>query len=69
LRDRIVTSAECVTIEVLASTCPETEYPLDVYCAISGGHIEICWAHKKLHEVQCLKMYQFLQYISWLKMY
>jgi hypothetical protein len=30
LRDRIVTAAECVTNEMLPSTCPETEYRLDV---------------------------------------
>jgi len=29
LRDRIVRAAECITNEMLASTCPETEYRFD----------------------------------------
>jgi len=29
---------------------------------LKGVHIEIYWAHRKLCEVQCLKMYRLLQY-------
>jgi len=38
----IVRAAECITNEMLASTCPETEYHLDVCRATNGAHIEIC---------------------------
>jgi predicted DNA-binding ribbon-helix-helix protein len=41
LCDRIVSAAECVTNEVLASTCPETEYRLYVCRATNSAHIEI----------------------------
>jgi hypothetical protein len=37
LRDRIVRAAEFVTNEMAASTCPETEYRLDVCCATNGA--------------------------------
>jgi len=33
------------------------------------AHNEICWAYKELCEVQCLKMYRFLQYTLWLKVH
>jgi hypothetical protein len=62
-RDRIVTAAECVTNEMFVSTWRETEYRLDVCRATNYAHIEMYWAHKELCEVQCLKMYRFLQYI------
>jgi hypothetical protein len=42
LRGRTVRAAQCFTNEMLASTCPETEYRLDVCCATDGAHIEIC---------------------------
>jgi len=47
----------CVTSEMLASTWLETVYCLDVCRATDGAHFDICWAHKKLCEVQHLKMY------------
>jgi hypothetical protein len=65
LRDRIVRAAECVTNGMLTSTWRETEYRLHVYRDIYGIHIEIQWTHKKLYEVQCLKMYEFLQHTLW----
>jgi hypothetical protein len=51
LRHRTVRATECVTNEMLVSTCPETEYRLDV-CrgATNGGHIDICLSHKELCE-------------------
>jgi hypothetical protein len=42
LRDGTVRATECVTNETFASTCPETEYRLDVCRATDGGHIDIC---------------------------
>jgi hypothetical protein len=42
LHDRISRSAQCVTNEMLANTCPETEYRLDTCRATDGAHIEIC---------------------------
>jgi hypothetical protein len=54
---------------MLANTWQKTEYHLDVCHATNGAHIEIYWAYKKLCEVQCLEIYQFFQYTSWLKMY
>jgi hypothetical protein len=42
---------------MLASTWKDTECHLDVYRATDGVHIEICWAHRKLCEVQYFKMY------------
>jgi hypothetical protein len=41
MRDKIVRAAECVTIEMFASTWPETEYRLDVCRATEGAHIEV----------------------------
>jgi hypothetical protein len=41
-------TAECITNEMLASTCLETEYHLGVCCAVNGAYIKIYWAHKKL---------------------
>jgi hypothetical protein len=67
LRDRIVRAADCVTNEMLANTCTETEYRFDVCCATSGTHTEMYRAHKELCEVQCLKMCRFLQCTLWLK--
>jgi hypothetical protein len=57
-----VRAAECVTNEMLVSTCPETEYRLNVCCPIDSAHIDVYWAHKGIWDAQCLKMYQFLQY-------
>jgi len=62
LRVTIVRAAECVTNEMLVSTCTDTEYRLDVCRATSSAHIEMYRTHKKLCEVQCLKMYRFLQH-------
>jgi hypothetical protein len=52
---------------VLTSTCPETEYCLDVCRATNGAHTDICWAYKELCYVQCLKMCRFLWYTLWLE--
>jgi len=67
MRDRIVRAAECVANEITASTWPETEYRLDMCRAINGAHTDIYWAHKELCEIQCSKMYRFLQDTSRLK--
>jgi hypothetical protein len=69
LRDRIIRTAECVTIEMLVTTRPETEYRFDVCSGTYGAHIGICYARKKLCEVHCLKMYRFVQYTLWVKIY
>jgi hypothetical protein len=61
LRHRIITVAECITNEMIASTWRETEYCLDVCSATNDDHTEICWAQKTLCEVQCLKMYLYIQ--------
>jgi hypothetical protein len=37
LPDRTVRAAECFTNEILANTCPETEYRLYVCCATNGA--------------------------------
>jgi hypothetical protein len=42
LIDRIVRYANCITNEMLASTCSETEYRLDACYATNGVRIEIC---------------------------
>jgi hypothetical protein len=55
-RDRTVRAAKSVTSEMLVGTWPQTEYRLDM-----------CRAHKKLCEVQCLEMYRCIQYTLWLK--
>jgi hypothetical protein len=60
MRDRIVRAAGCVTNEMFACTCPETEYRIDVCRATNGAHIEIYWAHKEICEVQGLKICRFL---------
>jgi hypothetical protein len=62
-----VRAAERVTNEMLAGTWRETEYRLDVSRVTNGDYTETCWAHKKLCEVQGLKMYRFLQYTLWSK--
>jgi hypothetical protein len=54
---------------MFASTCPEAEYHFDVCRATNGAHTEICWVHKELCEVHCLKMWRFIQYILRLKIY
>jgi hypothetical protein len=41
-RDTIVRAAKCVNIEMLAITCLETEYLLDVCHAPSTVHTELC---------------------------
>jgi len=58
--DGIIRTSECVTNETLTNTWPEIEYRFDRCCATNCAHIAICRARKKLCEVQCLKMYQFL---------
>jgi len=58
-RNRIAKAAECITNEMFASTWRETEYRLDVRRVTNGAHAEICRAHQKFREVQCLKIYQF----------
>jgi len=63
----IIRAAECITNKMLASTCKETEYSDDVCHSTNGAHIEFYWTWKKLCEVQCLKMYQFLHYTLQLK--
>jgi hypothetical protein len=62
LGDRIVRAAECITNEILASTWREAEFRLDVCGSTNGAHIEM-----ELCEVQCLKTYQLLQYIVYLR--
>jgi len=37
LCDRTIRAAECVTSEMPASTCTETEYRLDVCCITNGA--------------------------------
>jgi len=54
-----VKAAECVTNEILVSNWRETEYRLNMCHASNGAHTG----------VQCLKMYRFLQYTLWLKIY
>jgi hypothetical protein len=41
-RDRIVTTAQCVTNEMLASTWRENKYCPDACRATNYAHIEIC---------------------------
>jgi len=62
LRDRIIRTAECVTIEMLVTTRPETEYRLDVCHTANGAPNEHV---KKLCEVQCLNINRFIQYTLW----
>jgi hypothetical protein len=38
------------------------EYHFEVRHDTNGTHTEIYWAHNNLDAVQCLKMYQLLQY-------
>jgi hypothetical protein len=38
-------------------------------CTTNGAHIEIYRVHKKLCEMQWLKVYQFLRHALWLKIY
>jgi len=47
----------------------ETECRPAVCRATGDARVEIYWAHKKLCEVKCLKMYRFFQYTLWLKVY
>jgi hypothetical protein len=54
-RDRNTIAAQCITNEMLVITWRETEYRLDVCRNTNCGHTEICWAHKKLCEVQCFE--------------
>jgi len=61
LCDIIVRIAECVTSEMLVVTWQGTEYHPDVCYTTNCAHIEICWAHKKLCEVQGSKIYWLLQ--------
>jgi len=42
---------------------------LDVCCATYWCPHWDLWAHKKLNKVQSLKMYRFLWYTLWLKIY
>jgi hypothetical protein len=62
LHERTVRVWMCVNNEMLTSTRWELEYGLEVFCATNGEHIQIYiyLAHKKLAEIQCFKMYQFL---------
>jgi hypothetical protein len=69
LRDRTVRAAERISNEMFPSTWWETEYRLDVCRASNGAHTEIYRAHEKLCEIQCLKMYRFIQYTLWLDIY
>jgi hypothetical protein len=46
LFDTIVTTAECITNEMLASTWWGTEYCLDVCHATNSAHTETYWEHK-----------------------
>jgi len=47
--DTIFRDAESVNSEMLLhSTCPETEYRLDMCPVTNGDHIEIFWAHTGL---------------------
>jgi uncharacterized protein (DUF169 family) len=39
--DRIITTAECITNEMLANSWQETNYHSDVCCATNYAHIEI----------------------------
>jgi len=41
----------------------------DMCHTTNGLHIEVCWAPKKLYEIQSSKKRQFLHYILWLKIY
>jgi len=66
---RIIRAAEYITSEITPNTWWETECHLDVFCATNGGHIVVYWAHKKLSEVHSLKIYWFVQYTSWLRIY
>jgi len=68
LHERIVRNAEYLISEILGNTCQETKCLLYVCRATNCGHIEIYCAHK-FCEVQCLKLYRFLQYTSCLKIY
>jgi len=69
LRDRIVRAARCVANEMATSTCPQTEYHLDVCHATNGAHIEMYLAHKELYDIQCSKMYRLLQHTWCLKIH
>jgi hypothetical protein len=62
LHDTNVRAAECVTNEILISTCRESEFRLDVCRASNGAHIQNYWAHRELYGVKCLKMCRFLHY-------
>jgi len=57
LHDRIFRAAECVTKEINSAWVGGKKLNIILMChATNSAHIEI-WAHKKLCEVQCLKMY------------
>jgi hypothetical protein len=56
LHERIIRTAECITNGML-NTWQEAEYHLDVWHATNGAHIGTYRAHKKLCEIQCLKIY------------
>jgi hypothetical protein len=69
LCERIIRAAMCVTVELLANIRWETECCLDVCYAVNGAHIEIYWTCKKFCDVLHLKIYNFLHYTLWLKIY
>jgi hypothetical protein len=69
IRDRLLRAAEWVTNEMLTNAWRETEYSPEAFRVTDVVHIEICWAHKKLCKVQCLKMYRFVQCASCLKIH
>jgi hypothetical protein len=51
---------ESVTNKILAKIRGENEYQLGMCLSTNGAHIEICWLHKKLCQVQCLQVSRIL---------
>jgi hypothetical protein len=64
----IIRITEFFTSEMLVSSCPETEYRLDVCRVTNDAYTQIYWQNK-FCEVYVWKMYQFLQYDLWLMKY